>query len=1034
MSKQQSYTLGLDIGVASVGYGLIDENRNIIDAGVRLFPEANKDDNGDRRSFRGSRRLKRRRKHRLERVKHLLASAELPTETSNDFNTTPYHLRVKGLTEPLSLDELSASLLHLAKRRGIHNVETIEDSDESSPSSLSTKDQLSQNQKKLEEKHVCELQLERLEDGSGVRGHHNRFKTEDYVKEAYALLKNQQKYHENISDSFIESYVELIRKRREYFEGPGYGSPYGWEQDINKWYEQMMGRCSYFPDEFRSVKAAPSAQLYNALNELNNLRLNREENEKLTEEEKRRVIDNIYKKKKSAPTLKQIAKEVNLTEDEISGYRINKNKKPEFTAFTTLYQLKDIIPESSFSEMDEVARILTVWQTPTDKRIELKKKIENLSEEQLDKLSDISFSETHSLSLKAINVVLPVLWEEPKNQMQAFKDLNLKPETIKLKGEKNIPSQHIDEWILSPVVKRSFKQSVRIVNAIIKKYGYPETIVVELARENNSKDRKKFFDKLQRENRALNEKVREKLEKKDLDGSRGHFEKLRLWHKQDGRCMYSTDAIKVEDLLNSPEHYEVDHIIPRSVSFDDSQNNKVLVKLEENQRKGNKTPFQYMGHEQYRKFKSQVLQLAKSPDKLSHKKKNYLLEERNINKYDVQKDFINRNLVDTRYATRELLSLLTNYFRDNELEVKVKSINGGFTHYLRKLWRFDKNREEDHKHHAQDALVVAMADYLFKKNKELNVQGRQLTYGKDVDTDTGEVLNESFDALFTEKIGKVKAIEEYDNYKYSYRVDMKPNRQLMNDTIYSTREFEGDEYVIGKISDIYNKDQADIKKKFDKDPAAFLMYHHDPKTFEKFKLVMERYQEYTNPLAAMYEQEGKMLTKYSKKGNGPPVKSFKIKRDKLKVHKDISHKYTPKNKKVVNLSLKPFRTDVYKENGIYKFVTVLYSDLVEKKNWYVMNEENYKLKLENKKILNGEFLFSLYTGSTFELNGTVGRFIGTNNDNLNRVEYKPLNYYEKERLTPTIGKKTESFSKIHVDILGNQFNNNAEQVKYKYRK
>ena len=63
---------------------------------------------------------------------------------------------------------------------------------------------------------------------------------------------------------------------------------------------------------------------------------------------------------------------------------------------------------------------------------------------------------------------------------------------------------------------------------------------------------------------------------------------------QEGKCLYSLEAIPLEDLLHNPFNYEVDHIIPRSVSFDNSFNNKVLVKQEENSKKGNKTPFQYL--------------------------------------------------------------------------------------------------------------------------------------------------------------------------------------------------------------------------------------------------------------------------------------------------------------------------------------------------------------------------------------------------------------------------------------------------------
>ncbi|RRJ17488.1 CRISPR-associated protein Cas9, partial [Pseudomonas aeruginosa] len=81
----------------------------------------------------------------------------------------------------------------------------------------------------------------------------------------------------------------------------------------------------------------------------------------------------------------------------------------------------------------------------------------------------------------------------------------------------------------------------------------------------------------------------------------------------------------------------------------------------------------------YNQFKQHILNLSKSKDRISKKKKDYLLEERDINKFEVQKEFINRNLVDTRYATRELTSYLKAYFSANNMDVKVKTINGSFT-------------------------------------------------------------------------------------------------------------------------------------------------------------------------------------------------------------------------------------------------------------------------------------------------------------------------------------------------------------------
>ncbi|WP_017185731.1 type II CRISPR RNA-guided endonuclease Cas9, partial [Alkalibacillus haloalkaliphilus] len=744
-SYNGTYTLGLDIGIASVGWGIIDEDQNIIDAGVRLFPEADVNNNEGRRGFRGARRLLRRRRHRLERIKRLLISYNIIDQELNlDYDSieTPYHIRVKGLNEPLTKNELAIALIHLGKRRGIHNVEAVEDE---KGNEGSTKEQLNKNAQALQNRFVCELQLERLEQFGEVRGHDNRFKTDDYVNEARKILETQSNHHDEIDQHFIEQYIELIENRREYWEGPGQGSEYGWDEDIHKWYEQMMGRCSYYPDELRAVKESYSAQLFNALNELNNLTISRSENDRLTKEEKEEIINNVYKKYKN-PSLKQIAKKVGIGEHDIRGYRVNSKQKPLFTPLTIYHDVKKVTEKTEILEdsqaLDEIAEIATIYQTPTDVKQELEKLDLPLKEKELDELKLLSYSGTHSLSLKLIHQMLPDLWETNDNQMQLFSKYGLKPKEIDLTGRKYLPYNHIDDWILSPVVKRSFKQSIRIVNEVMKQYGEPKEIVVELARESSSDDRKAFYKKLQKDNQEINRQVEEKLATAGREKKKGIFNKLRLWHLQDGLCMYSLDSIKIDDLLNHHEKYEIDHIIPRSVSFDDSQKNKVLVKTDENQKKGNRTPHQYLksgeGEISYDKFKTHVLQMAKNPQKMPKKKKEYLLEERDINKFDLQKEFINRNLVDTRYATRELLTLLTSFFKENNRLVHVKSINGGFTDFLRKQWRFPKERGADFKHHAEDALIVAMAGYLFDHNKKLNKHNAVMTEAKVADAETAK--------------------------------------------------------------------------------------------------------------------------------------------------------------------------------------------------------------------------------------------------------------------------------------------------------
>src|SRR5699024_11081737 len=110
--------------------------------------EADVSNNEGRRTYRGTRRLLRRRKHRIDRVKQLLIEYKIINSVNdvvNNSQETPYHIREKGLSQKLSKHELALALLHLCKRRGIHNIEVAEE-DESQDNELSTKEQVRQNQ------------------------------------------------------------------------------------------------------------------------------------------------------------------------------------------------------------------------------------------------------------------------------------------------------------------------------------------------------------------------------------------------------------------------------------------------------------------------------------------------------------------------------------------------------------------------------------------------------------------------------------------------------------------------------------------------------------------------------------------------------------------------------------------------------------------------------------------------------------------------------------------------------------------------
>ena len=224
--------LGMDIGVASVGVGIIDVSTGeVIHASSRIFSSANAVNNAERRGFRGSRRLLRRKKHRIKRLDDLFKNynIELAGGVSDD---NPYILRVKGLSQELTVEELYISLKNILKRRGISYLDDAESDSEAGRSDYTKA--VEYNRQLLASKTPGEIQLERLEKYGQLRGNFtikdeegqsqqiiNVFSTSDYVKEVKKILDCQKAYHDFISDDFCDNILGLIKEKRKYYVGPG---------------------------------------------------------------------------------------------------------------------------------------------------------------------------------------------------------------------------------------------------------------------------------------------------------------------------------------------------------------------------------------------------------------------------------------------------------------------------------------------------------------------------------------------------------------------------------------------------------------------------------------------------------------------------------------------------------------------------------------------------------------------------------------------------------------------------------------------
>ena len=218
--------------------------------------------------------------------------------------------------------------------------------------------------------------------------------------------------------------------------------------------------------------------------------------------------------------------------------------------------------------------------------------------------------------------------------------------------------------------------------------------------------------------------------------------KLKLWEEQDGMCPYSLKHISIERLFE-PGYTDIDHIIPYSVSFDDTYNNKVLVMSSENRQKGNRIPMQYLQGKRRDDFWLWV-----DSSNLRYRKKQNLIKEK-LTDEDLS-GFKKRNLQDTQYLSSFMLSFLKKYLQtaDSGKKNTIRAVNGAATSYIRKRWGIQKVRENGDIHHAVDAVVIAcITPGMIKrisehaKYKETEIMNPETNEYLDIDRRTGEVIN-----------------------------------------------------------------------------------------------------------------------------------------------------------------------------------------------------------------------------------------------------------------------------------------------------
>jgi len=267
----------------------------------------------------------------------------------------------------------------------------------------------------------------------------------------------------------------------------------------------------------------------------------------------------------------------------------------------------------------------------------------------------------------------------------------------------------------NPTVVRTQNELRKVVNNLIRVYGKPDLIRIELARDVGKSKREREDDlKRIRKNERERKKALAELQSKGIaDPSRDDIEKWALWQECNQICPYSGLAIDFDGLFRD-NVFQVEHIWPRAASLDNSFANKTLCHRDWNARKGKRTPFAAFGGntDEWAAMKKRVWEQAEAKTMSKGKAKRFCRE------VPLPDDFATRQLNDTGYAARQAVAFLKRLWPDlgPTAPVNVQPVSGKVTAQLRKYWKLNnilsddgEKTRADHRHHAVDALAVACA-------------------------------------------------------------------------------------------------------------------------------------------------------------------------------------------------------------------------------------------------------------------------------------------------------------------------------------
>jgi len=700
-----AYVLGLDIGSNSIGWAIIDkQKRQLVDIGVRVFPEGvdrntkglEKSKNATRREARGARRTHQRQNQRKQQLLKVLQSTELLPQSESELmslfqkkESNPYQLRKKGLDEKLEPYKFGRMLYHLSQRRGFKsNRKSGESKDDGK-----VKKEAGELQEKIDAANCRTIG----EYFAGLNPDEQRIRSRYTFRSMYEtefdlLWTKQSEYYPKI---LTEELKNKIRDEIIFFQRP------------LKPTDELIGDCELEPDEKRCPRGDWYARKFRVLQDVNNLKIRNPDGleDKLTIEQRNSVLDELSKKKEFK--FDNIRKRLNLMETQLFNLeQEGKVKSLKGDTFAAAMRSKNVFGSKVWDAMAEQEKIKlneAFVELEDDELIKILGAEYKLNPAQIETAMKAPLPQKYmSFSRKAILKLLPFMEQgclTSEAKTKAGYSIN---NDINREAVNKLP---LPPDLRNPIVQKGLFEVRKLVNAIVREYGKPKNIAIEMARDvqGSSRQREELYWKM-RENEKRNKEVGEKLIN-DMGirrPSRDDKIKYKLWEECGRRCPYTGKSISQAALFGEHPEFQIEHILPYDRSLDDSYMNKTLCEVNENIHiKKGQTPYEAYSHnpEKYEQIKQNIRPLPWP------KRQKFLQKEINLDEH------IKRELNDTRYICRETIKYL------KQLGVTVRGTRGKTTAELRHQWGLDgifdelgTRRDDDHRRHSVDAAIVAVTE------------------------------------------------------------------------------------------------------------------------------------------------------------------------------------------------------------------------------------------------------------------------------------------------------------------------------------